>query len=90
MGFGVFNGTPSVSIKAGQTVAFDDSNGGPHNLVTGMHGSPSPETGAPQALEGSGLPFSSGDIHTVIFPTAGTYHITCTFHPSMQATVTVS
>jgi plastocyanin len=90
MGFGQFSGNTSVSIKAGQAVNFDDSSGGPHNLVTGMHGSPSAESGAPQQLGAPGLMFQGGDAHTVTFANKGTYNITCTFHPSMQATVTVS
>lgn len=46
MGLGRFSGSTSVAIKAGQAVTFDDSTGGPHNLVTGMHGTFSAESGA--------------------------------------------
>jgi plastocyanin len=31
----------------------------------------------------------NGDAKAITFPTAGTYKITCTLHPEMQATVTV-
>jgi plastocyanin len=34
--------------------------------------------------------FSPGTSKVIVFPTAGTFSITCTLHPSMQATVTVT
>lgn len=90
MGSGHFTGNTAVTIKAGQSVLFDDSAGGAHDLVIGMHGVFSAEAGAPSQLNSSsGVNFGGGDQQTIVFPTAGTYNITCTFHPSMQATVTV-
>ncbi len=89
LGVGKFT-TTSATIKAGQAVKFDDTNGGPHNLLTGTNGTLTHETGAPSQLSGSGLPFNGGDTQTVTFPTAGTFMITCTFHPSMEATITVT
>ncbi len=89
LGVGRFIDT-SASIKAGQAVTFDDSQGGPHNLVTGSNGTFTQEAGAPSQFVSSGIMFSAGDVKTITFPTAGTYMITCTFHPSMEATVTVS
>lgn len=91
MGAGHFSGNTAVTIKAGQSVLFDDSAGGAHNLVIGMHGVFSAENGAPSQLNNkTGVNFGGGDQQTIAFPTAGTYNITCTFHPSMQATVTVT
>jgi plastocyanin len=91
MGSGHFSGNTSVTIKAGQSVLFDDSAGGPHDLVIGMHGTFTAQNGAPSQLNNkSGVNFGGGDQATIAFPTAGTYNITCTFHPSMQATVTVT
>jgi plastocyanin len=91
MGFGVFKGTPSVTIKAGAAVTFDDSAGGPHNLVIGMHGQRMPQAGAPTQLNNApGLSFGGGDMMSVTFTQAGIFHVTCTFHPNMQATVTVT
>jgi len=90
MGVSQFSGTTSVTIRAGQAVKFDDSAGNAHNLVTGTGGHPSSEAGAPSELGGNGLSFSGGDVKIVTFPTAGTYQITCTIHPFMQATVTVT
>ncbi|SRR5579884_3593505 len=89
LGSGVFT-TNTATVKAGQAVIFDDSQGGPHNLVIGSNGKASQQTGAPSELSGGGLSFSGGDTKTVTFPTAGTYMITCTIHPGMEATVTVT
>jgi plastocyanin len=89
MGTGVFSGNASITVTAGTAVTFDDSNGGPHNLVTGTGGQFSAESGAPSELGSNGLKFNGGDKQTVTFSTPGTYHITCTIHPSMQATITV-
>jgi plastocyanin len=90
MGSGQFTGTTDITIKVGGTVKFDDTNGGPHNLVTGANGTFSSESGAPGEFVASGIAFSAGMVQTITFPTAGTYHITCTLHPSMQATITVT
>jgi plastocyanin len=90
LGFGQFSGSTSVTIKAGQTVTFDDSQGGPHHLLTGSNGTFTAQTGAPSEFGSNGTMFAGGDTKTVTFATAGTYMITCTFHPSMEATVTVT
>jgi plastocyanin len=89
MGFGQFIDT-SATVKAGQAVTFDDSNGSQHNLVTGNNGTFTQETGAPSEFVSGGIAFSAGQVTTITFPTAGTYMITCTIHPSMEATVTVT
>jgi len=93
MGGSSFVGNTSISITAGQAVTFDDpsSSGGTHDLVTGTNGQFSAEVGAPSEFAASaGINFSAGDSKPVTFPTAGTYHITCRIHPSMQATITVT
>ena len=87
-----FSGSTIVSINAGQSVIFSDpaTSGGTHDLVTGTHGMFTAEPGAPSEFSSSdGIAFSPGDSKTIVFPTAGTYKITCTIHPSMQATITV-
>ncbi len=91
LGGSSFNGATSITITAGQAVTFDDSSGGTHDLVTGTSGQFTAATGAPNEFSTKdGLDLSAGDKKTVTFNTAGTYHITCTIHPSMQATVTVN
>src|SRR5258707_76348 len=91
LGASSFSGNTSVTIKAGEAVTFDDSSGGTHMLVTGTNGQFTAATGAPSELSSAtGLPLQAGDTKTVTFATAGTYQITCTIHPSMQATITVT
>lgn len=91
LGGSSFTGNTSVTIKAGESVTFDDSSGGTHMLVTGTNGQLAAAAGAPSELSsGSGLALQAGDTKTITFATAGTYQITCTIHPSMQATVTVT
>jgi plastocyanin len=86
-----FSGATGITITAGQAVTFDDSSGGTHDLVTGTNGQFTAATGAPNEFSTKdGLSLSAGDKKTVTFNTAGTYHITCTIHPTMQATVTVN
>jgi len=90
MGGSAFSGAADITIKAGQSVLFSDP-GGVHNLVTGTHGQFSAATGAPSEFAASsGVSFSPGDMKTIKFPTAGKFNITCTIHPSMQASVTVT
>jgi plastocyanin len=91
LGASSFTGATDITITAGQSVTFDDSSGGTHDLVTGTNGQFTAETGAPNEFSTKdGLRLSAGDKKTVTFNTAGTYHITCTIHPTMQATVTVN
>lgn len=88
MGSSSFSGTLTVTIKAGQSVTFTSS--GTHALVIGMHGQFAAQNGAPSELNtSSGVSFSPGDAKTITFPTSGTFNITCTIHPPMQATVVV-
>jgi plastocyanin len=91
MGSGTFSGNTSITIKAGDAVTFDDSDGGPHDLVIGTGGQFVAASGAPSDLNNSdGVNFNGGDKKTIVFPNAGTFHITCKIHPSMQATVVVT
>jgi plastocyanin len=91
LGGSSFNGTTNITIKAGEPVTFDDSSGGTHHLVTGTSGQFTAAQGAPSEFStAAGLDLTAGDKKTVTFATAGTYQITCTIHPSMQATITVT
>ncbi|HEU5349846.1 MAG TPA: plastocyanin/azurin family copper-binding protein [Ktedonobacterales bacterium] len=83
----------SVTIKAGQSVTFNDPSdtGNVHDLVTGTNGQFSAAAGAPSEFASAdGLTLSPGDTKAVVFPKAGTFTITCTFHPNMEATITVT
>lgn len=93
MGRSAFSGTTSVTIKAGQAVLFTDpsANGGIHDLVIGHNGQFQAMSGGPSEFDSaSGAAFSPGDQKVVTFAKAGTYPITCTIHPTMQVTVTVT
>ena len=91
MGSGIFSGNTSITIKAGDAVTFDDSAGGPHELVIGTNGQFVAASGAPSDLNNSeGVNFNGGDKKTIVFPNAGTFNITCRIHPSMQAKVIVT
>jgi plastocyanin len=91
MGLASFGGNTSVTIKAGQKVDFDDSNGATHILVIGTNGQFHSQSGAPSDLNrADGVAFDTGTSQAIAFPTAGTYKITCKIHPNMQATVTVT
>jgi plastocyanin len=82
----------NATVKAGQAVMFiDPTTGGIHHLVTGHNGTFAAEAGAPsQFATADGVSFSPGDTMSITFPTAGSYDITCTIHPLMKATITVT
>ena len=83
---------PSVTIKAGQSVVFNNptASGATHILVTGSNGIYAANASAPSVFNTStGMTFAAGDKQTITFPTAGTYTITCTVHPVMLATIIV-
>lgn len=83
----------SATIKVGQSVTFNDPSdtGGVHDIVTGTMGKFTAAAGAPAEFAvATGVTFAPGDSHTYKFTTAGTYSFTCTIHPSMHATVTVT
>lgn len=81
----------TASVKAGQPVKFiDDPDGATHYLVIGQNGQYIPTTGAPTELTGTGTAFAVGDTKLIVFPTAGTYTVTCTIHPGMLVTITVT
>ena len=75
LGASSFTGSTSITITAGQSVTFDDSSGGTHDLVTGTSGQFSAATGAPNEFSTKdGLSLSAGDKKTITFANAGTYY----------------
>lgn len=81
----------SITISKGSTITFTDPTGGsPHNLVNGTEGQAHPESGAPDFGNGGQTVSPGGSWTSPAWNTAGTFHVTCTFHPTtMTMTVTV-
>ncbi len=84
----------AITIKQGETITFvDDANTGTmHILVIGTDGQSKPEQGAPDFGGSAGHSFQPGDKWTTpAWNTPGTYHVTCTVHPTtMNLIVTVT
>lgn len=84
----------SVSVKAGQAVTFKDpqGTGGYHILCLGKDQTCKSDAQGPSELNASsGITFQAGDPDkSIVFPNAGTFTVTCTIHPNMNVTVTVS
>jgi plastocyanin len=87
-----FSGVSSLTVKVGQSVKFADAAGGAtHFLTTGQNGAYASESGAPAQLSAAtGMQIDPGQSDAITFATAGTYHITCTVHPGMNVTITVT
>jgi plastocyanin len=80
----------SRTISAGESIHFvDDQNGAMHILCIGKDGHCDSNAQGPQTLTGQGFTIQPGQSQDVRFDIAGTYPITCTIHPNMNALVTV-
>jgi plastocyanin len=86
-----FVGGTTVTIKAGASVTFVDQSGGAtHFLTIGSNGAHQDQQGEPSELSSQhGMEIDAGQTVHVTFSAPGTYHITCTIHPTMNATVIV-
>ncbi|MGH2495190.1 MAG: cupredoxin domain-containing protein [Ktedonobacteraceae bacterium] len=85
--------TSSITIKKGSTITFvdDPNNGALHILVIGQNAQQESEKGAPDFHGVGGVKIDIGDSWTTPpWNTAGTYHVACTVHPTMNLTVTVT
>src|SRR5215467_11485857 len=80
------------TIQAGQTLVFDNTvgGGGLHIICLGTDQTCDSAASGPSDLMHGGFTINPGATKSVAFPTAGTYKITCTVHPNMNLTVTVS
>lgn len=89
---GVIFNQNSISIPKGSTITFTTEQGGAaHNLVNGTSGQAHPESGAPDFGSGGHTVGAGQSWTTGPWNTAGTFHVTCTFHPTtMTLTVTVT
>jgi plastocyanin len=73
----------AASVAAGSSLAFTNQDSVKHQLVEGENGTPA-SASAPQS------PVAPGQTVSIPFARAGTLTITCTIHPSMNLTVTVT
>jgi plastocyanin len=91
MGGASFDST-SLTIPKGSTIMFmTEQSGTAHDLVIGNNGQPQPEDGAPDFGGTAGHIVGPGQTWTTdAWNTAGTFHVTCTYHPMMNLTVTVT
>ncbi len=89
---GVIFNQNSISIPKGSTITFTTEQGGAsHNLVNGTNGQAHPESGAPDFGSGGHTVGAGQSWTTPPWNTAGTFHVTCTYHPTtMTMTVTVT
>src|SRR5580692_386503 len=82
--------TSSITIKAGTALTFDDSSGGYHIICLGKDQACDQTAQGPSDLMGQGFTINAPQKKDVTFPTAGTFDVTCTVHPNMNLTVTVT
>ena len=80
----------TLTVKAGTTVHFSDTNGGFHQICLGTNMKCDPAATGPSELEGSGFSINPPQVKDIVFSTPGTYQITCSVHPNMDVTVTVT
>ena len=73
---------PDLTIAAGTTVTWVNSDTLPHTATNGTNGVP-----APDSLFNLQLPIGGSASYT--FTDAGSYSVTCTIHPTMNMTITV-
>ncbi len=71
----------TLSVATGGSLTFTNGDATAHAIVIGENGTPASGQ-TPQQVE-------AGQSISITFPTAGTVKLTCTIHPSMNATVTV-
>jgi plastocyanin len=75
-----FTFTPSsLTVKAGTKVTFVNEDAVPHNAKG---------SGSSSAISSADL--QHGQSYTVTLTKRGTYHYTCTIHPNMMGTITVT
>lgn len=72
----------ALTVKAGTKVTFTNSDSALHEVAEGENG----KKADPSRFDESVKPGASA---TITFGTAGTVHVTCLIHPTMNLTVTV-
>ncbi len=82
---------PAVTIGTGDTLTFVNDSRWLHVIGPGEDGRITSEPGAPSlGARGAFLSESGQTYTTATWNTPGTYHVTCSLHPEMTVTVTVT
>jgi plastocyanin len=90
MGGSSFDST-SITIPKGSVIEFaTEQSGTAHDLVIGTNGLAHPQDGAPDFGSGGHIVGPGQTWTTDAWNTAGTFSVTCTYHPMMNLTVTVT
>ena len=71
-----------ITVAAGTTVTFQNDDGFEHSVTNGTNGTPADDAAFDEDVAG-------GESVEITFDEAGTFDVTCRYHPSMQMTVTV-
>lgn len=82
----------SITIPKGSTITFmTEQSGTAHNLVNGSSGQARTESGVPSFGNGGQTVGPGQSWTTEPWTTAGSFHVTCTYHPTtMNLTVVVT
>jgi plastocyanin len=71
-----------ITVAAGTTVTFQNDDDTEHSVTNGTDGTPADNAVFDEDVE-------AGESVEVTFDEAGTFDVTCRYHPTMQMTVTV-
>jgi plastocyanin len=71
-----------ITVTAGTTVTFQNDDDAEHSVTNGTDGTPADDAAFDEDVEG-------GESVEIMFDEAGTFDVTCRYHPTMQMTVTV-
>lgn len=72
----------ALTVKVGTKVTFTNSDGATHNVAEGQDGKKADSAKFDEQV-------TAGSSTTITFDQAGTVHVTCLIHPTMNMTVTV-
>jgi plastocyanin len=71
-----------ITVAAGTTVTFQNDDNAEHSVTNGTNGTPADNAAFDEDVE-------AGASVEIAFDEAGTFDVTCRYHPTMQMTVTV-
>jgi hypothetical protein len=92
LGLSSFGQTTKVTVMVTHSVRIVDpaDTGGAHMLCVGTDGHCDANARGPSQLHGPGLALHPGDTAVLTFSAVGEYPVTCTIHPNMNVTISVT